>query len=452
MSWWSAKSTTHDSDEAEASSGAETEDGLAITHELLDLQQAAGNKAVQRLVYSLSQTPTDSTPESQRQSPTQNLRADVRQQMEKQFGEDFSDVRIHTDADAATSAVQRGNSAYTIGRDIYFAPGHYDPDSAEGTHLLSHELAHVAQQRKGSEGAVGSSQSNPEAEADHAAKSFSAGKPLDISLSPVSSEAPLGAPADWSRDVADAKSKKDADALAALVETAIASTKKKVVAAKTSSGGTIDPKDYKPLPDINFDINLNSKQSKPLTAGGATRSLAVNYGYSFTDGGKTYVVLGPEALKTDSPLFTMMSYEHEIYHTTHHLVTAPVKSGAKAPGKTSDEEELETWTQDFLNYFHQLRSFRPQWAPLIDYYEKSSATEQAAALARLKAYYASPPVPAADAAAVKKGFEAWVRRRLQDSATAGKQLIVDLSKALNITLTSPSTAPTTAPSGSSGTP
>lgn len=444
MSSWSSKSRAKDSADAEHSFETDTEDVLPVTHELLDLQQAAGNKAVQHLVGSLPETEVDA--DSSGRSANESLPVNVRQQMEEQFGQDFSDVRIHTDPDAAAAAVERNKSAYTVGRDIYFAPGKYDSGSTEGRQLLSHELAHVSQQKIGKTTAIGSTQSDPEAEADHAAKRISAGMPLDVSLSPVSSEAPMGAPADWSKDVADAKSKRDADAMAALIETAIASTKKKVVAAKTSPGGNVDPKDYQPLPVINFDINLNSKNSKPLTAGGSTRSLSINYGYSFTDGGKSYVVLGPNALKEDSPVFTMMYYEHEMYHTTHHLVTAPAKSGTKAPSKTSDEEELETWTQDFLNYFHQLRSFGPQWAPLIDYYEKSSATERTTALTLLTGYYANPPVSAADAAAVKKAFEAWVRRRLKDSATASKKLIVDLSKALSITLSTPSSAPSTAPS------
>jgi len=446
MSWWSSKSrATHDSDEE--SSESETADALPVTHELLDLQQAAGNKAVQRLVDGLSNS-SAATTDSQRHSTSEGLPADVREQMEEQFGQDFSDVRIHTDADAAATAVERGNSAYTVGRDIYFAPGKYDPKSAEGTHLLSHELAHVSQRKMGSKEAIGSSQSNPEGEADHAAKSISAGRQLDIALSPVRTEAPMGAPADWSKDVTDAKSKKDADVMAGLIETAIASTKKKVVAAKTSSGGNIDPKDYQPLPVINFDINLNNKNSKPLTAGGSTRSLSTNYGYSFTDGGQSYVVLGPNALKEDSPVFTMMYYEHEMYHTTHHLVTAPAKSGTKTVGKANDGEELETYTQDFLNYFHQLHRFGPRWDTLIHYYEKSSATERTTALTLLKAYYENPPVSAADAAAAKKAFEAWVRRRLKDSTTASKQLIVDLSNELGITLNTPSTAPSTGPSRS----
>jgi len=166
----------------------------------------------------------------------------------------------------------------------------------------------------------------------------------------------------------------------------------------------------------------------------------------------------------------MMYYEHEMYHTTHHLVrpsaAAPATTTKPAPGptpvskpavRTDDEEELETWTQDFLHYFHELRSFRAGWIPLIEYYEKSSPGERATALALLKGYYnspPSPPIPASDVAAVKKSFEAWVRRRLRDSATSTKQLIVDLAKDLGISLSSSGSSGTAGPtpSSSSGTP
>ncbi len=456
--WFSRSKASHDSADAGRSAESEIDDLHPVTHELLDLQQAAGNKAVQRLVENLPASSTESTPDRGTSSDSQSMPPSVLAQMEEQFGEDFSDVRIHTDKDAASSAVERRSSAYTTGRDIYFAPGKYDPGTAEGTHLLSHELAHVVQQRKGRESEQGQSGSDPEREADHAAKHIAGGSRLDVALSPVRSAAPMGSPGDWSKDVTDAKSKNDADAMAALVETAIATTKKKVVAAKTSSGGNIDPKDYKALPTINFDINLNTKNSKPLSAGGSTRSLSQNYGYFFSDGGNLYIVLGPKALDPDSPIFTMMYYEHELYHSTHHAAKAPASAPAAGPAtkpvvKTDAEEELETYTQDFLNYFHQLRSFRPAWMPLIEYYEKSSASEQATALARLKGYYAAPPVAAADVDSVKKSFEAWVRRRLKDSATASKQLIVDLSKALGITLSTSGTGtPTPSPSSSPGTP
>jgi len=73
------------------------------------------------------------------------LPAEVRARMERSFGADFSNVRIH-EGDHVTAL---GAHAYTHGDDIHFGPGRYDPASHAGVELLGHELAHVVQQRQG---------------------------------------------------------------------------------------------------------------------------------------------------------------------------------------------------------------------------------------------------------------------------------------------------------------
>jgi Domain of unknown function (DUF4157) len=65
------------------------------------------------------------------------------------LGHDFAGVRVHHDAQANDIARSVQAEAFTHGSDLYFAKGAYDPGSASGTHLLAHELAHVAQQREG---------------------------------------------------------------------------------------------------------------------------------------------------------------------------------------------------------------------------------------------------------------------------------------------------------------
>jgi hypothetical protein len=65
---------------------------------------------------------------------------------EPRFGYDFSSVRIHTDSAAAQSAQDIGALAYTLGRDIAFAAGQFAPYTAQGRHLMAHELAHTVQQ------------------------------------------------------------------------------------------------------------------------------------------------------------------------------------------------------------------------------------------------------------------------------------------------------------------
>jgi hypothetical protein len=59
---------------------------------------------------------------------------------------DFSNVRIHTDAQAAESARAVNALAYTVGHDLVFGSGNYKPGTPEGMRLISHELTHVIQQ------------------------------------------------------------------------------------------------------------------------------------------------------------------------------------------------------------------------------------------------------------------------------------------------------------------
>lgn len=67
---------------------------------------------------------------------------------EPRFGHDFSHVRIHADAQAASMARGLGAKAFTLGRDIVFSEGEYVPGSYSGRRLLAHELTHTIQQNK----------------------------------------------------------------------------------------------------------------------------------------------------------------------------------------------------------------------------------------------------------------------------------------------------------------
>jgi hypothetical protein len=55
-------------------------------------------------------------------------------------------VRVHADATAAASARALNARAYTVGRDVVFAQGQYQPATTGGRQLIAHELAHVVQQ------------------------------------------------------------------------------------------------------------------------------------------------------------------------------------------------------------------------------------------------------------------------------------------------------------------
>lgn len=77
------------------------------------------------------------------------LPAPLMRKFESSLGADLSSVRIHTGGDSAAAAHAVGARAYTIGQDIHFGAGQYDPSSVGGEHLLAHEVAHTVQQQGG---------------------------------------------------------------------------------------------------------------------------------------------------------------------------------------------------------------------------------------------------------------------------------------------------------------
>jgi hypothetical protein len=66
--------------------------------------------------------------------------------MEPRFRQDFSEVRVHTDGQAAESARVVGARAYAFGKHIAFGAGQYAPRRLAGRWLLAHEMAHSRQQ------------------------------------------------------------------------------------------------------------------------------------------------------------------------------------------------------------------------------------------------------------------------------------------------------------------
>lgn len=112
-------------------------------------------------------------------SSGQPLDGTTRSFMESRFGEDFSQVRVHTDAKAAESARAVNASAYTVGQNVVFANGQYTPSQNSGLRLLAHELTHTIQQGTGSQTnsvqRIGDPATPLEREADQAAESITRG-------------------------------------------------------------------------------------------------------------------------------------------------------------------------------------------------------------------------------------------------------------------------------------
>ncbi len=78
-------------------------------------------------------------------SPGQPLNTETRTFMESRFGEDFSQVRVHTDNKAIQLSQMLNAQAFTYRQDIYFGAGKFPGKNA----LTAHELTHVLQQTRG---------------------------------------------------------------------------------------------------------------------------------------------------------------------------------------------------------------------------------------------------------------------------------------------------------------
>lgn len=76
-----------------------------------------------------------------------SLTVATRRFLEPRFGHDLGHVRVHTGPAAGRAARAVAARAYTLGSDVVFGEGQYDPASPAGRQLIAHELAHVVQQR-----------------------------------------------------------------------------------------------------------------------------------------------------------------------------------------------------------------------------------------------------------------------------------------------------------------
>jgi hypothetical protein len=76
------------------------------------------------------------------------LPASVRHQMEPKLGASLDGVRVHTDGESARTSQDLGARAFTVGSDVHFNAGEFNPGTKEGDRLLAHELTHVIQGQK----------------------------------------------------------------------------------------------------------------------------------------------------------------------------------------------------------------------------------------------------------------------------------------------------------------
>jgi hypothetical protein len=116
---------------------------------LMHLQRTAGNAGVLQLLAGEEEpaaSPVHDVVGSGGGSP---LDAGTQSTMEAAFGQSFDGVRVHTDQQASKSAESVGANAYTVGSDVVFRSGQFDPGTPTGQRTIAHELAHVVQQSQG---------------------------------------------------------------------------------------------------------------------------------------------------------------------------------------------------------------------------------------------------------------------------------------------------------------
>ncbi|MEM7330538.1 MAG: DUF4157 domain-containing protein [Chloroflexota bacterium] len=242
--------------------------GQLSTADMQDMQQTYGNHFLQRLV-GVSLDSSEEEEETAMRSADgegglsvsdgfesridqargggQSLPGDFRQQMEGQFGADFSSVRVHTDSesDALNQSIQA--KAFTTGSDIFFKKGEYNTSNKDGQKLVAHELTHVVQQGGSKQGAVQPQMTvNPpddkyEQEADSAAEQAVEG--AEANTSPTASPPATGG------------------------ETAVANEQappEKEASGSVSDEGAIDElMSLKDHPDVKYATEEANKASKP---------------------------------------------------------------------------------------------------------------------------------------------------------------------------------------------
>ena len=119
----------------------------------LDQEEAGNTKPAQRVATSsdgFSAPPSVESGIASLRGRGTSLKSETRNTMEPRFGRDLSGVRIHEGAQSARLADDIHARAFTIGQDVFFGAGQYQPASSDGQALLAHELTHTIQQSGGS--------------------------------------------------------------------------------------------------------------------------------------------------------------------------------------------------------------------------------------------------------------------------------------------------------------
>ena len=87
-------------------------------------------------------------PQRQVQRAPEGVPADLRSELEPVLGTPLADVKVHRDAETGEAARQLSAKAFTAGGEVFLPEWHGSTSSGEARTILTHELTHVAQQRR----------------------------------------------------------------------------------------------------------------------------------------------------------------------------------------------------------------------------------------------------------------------------------------------------------------
>lgn len=120
-----------------------------------EVQRQAKEEQVQKMEQEKVQRKGNGTPTvtpsiqsgiSNQMTGGQKMGSETQGFMESRFSADFSNVKIHSDNEAAGLSNQLSARAFTYKNHIFFAKNQYQPGTDSGKHLLAHELTHTIQQ------------------------------------------------------------------------------------------------------------------------------------------------------------------------------------------------------------------------------------------------------------------------------------------------------------------
>lgn len=216
---------------------------------------------------------------------------------------DFSNVKVHTDKEAAQSAKDVNAKAYTLGNHIVFNEGQYNTESSEGKRLMAHELTHVVQQKKNK-------------------------KEL---------QRQKGIAAGWTTIVKDAFAAKDMGKQD-IAETKFAEALQLIgYNASIARGGRADAS--KLSPGLNFDLlHLDAAGTSGFIVGNLLSAKL-----PFTDTEPVYAeVVGPYCFQSANSPYTTSVVEHEFEHTAHHKNSWALFKKWKTKGGKAEEKKLKS--------------------------------------------------------------------------------------------------------------